>query len=123
VVSRGAAVGAVAGAGFNLLHPSPHSAMPEVDVGSVSLRGAVLHWAGISLIFERSQNVRSGLSRWLLGLATQALLAGFGFFLLYFMVKLDQIYVVHVSQCSRARSDAAWLSPSVRLAPSSLAST
>jgi hypothetical protein len=82
VVSRGAAVAgeAVVGAGSDPLHSSPRSLTPEVGVGSVSLRGTVLHRAGISLIIERNQNVRSGLSWWLLGLASQALLAGFGLF-------------------------------------------
>jgi hypothetical protein len=81
VVSRGvvaAGEAVVVGAGSDPLHSSPRSPTPEVGVGSVSLRGTVLHRAGISLIIERSQNVRSGLSWWLLGLASQALLAGFG---------------------------------------------
>ena len=60
VVSRVVAVGAVAVAGSNLLHSSPLSPNPGVGVGSVSLRGAVLHRAGISLIVERSQNVKVG---------------------------------------------------------------
>ena len=99
VVSRGVVVAgeAVVGASSDPLHSSPRSPTPGVGVGSVSLRGTVLHRAGISLILERSQKRQVGVVVVVAWTGYTGVIGRLWVFLLYFMVKLYQIYVVHVT--------------------------
>lgn len=85
VVSRGAVVAgeAVVAAGSDPLHSSPHSPTLEVGVGSVSLRGTVLHRACISLVYRAEPKRPVGVVMVAAWTGYTALLAGLGYFAVF----------------------------------------